>query len=140
MASNSSLIRTLFGVALITASFTSMAQDVVLTVSTTVGADKPQVSEHEVSAGTEVAIHTGALYRVMVKPTVKSATSVELAFRVLDAGSGEPVAAATIRAYEGKVATYTYGRCAASRQECVAQGLEAMDASTKLQLDVTPSL
>jgi hypothetical protein len=76
----------------------------------------------------------------MVKPTLKSATSVELSFKILDAASGASVAAPTIRAYDGKVATYTYGRCVASREECVARGIEALDASKKLQLDVTPSL
>jgi hypothetical protein len=123
-----------------TGSLGTFAQNVVLNVSTTFGADKPQASEHRVSVGSEVAIYSGATYRVMVKPIVKSATNVELSFKILDATSGAPVAAPTIHAQVGKVATYIYGPCAAARQWCVAQGIEAMEASKKLQLDVTPSL
>lgn len=140
MASKNSFSRALCAVALMAASLGTFAQDVVLNVSTTFGADKPQASEHRIPVGTEAAIYSGAMYRVMVKPVVKSETNVELSFKILDAASGAPVAAPTIHAQVGKVATYVYGRCAAARQWCVAQGIEAMEASNKLQLDVTPSL
>lgn len=134
------LSNTLVAVVLMTASFGVLAQEVVLNVSTTFGAEQPQASERRVSIGTEVAIYSGAMYRVMVKPTSRSDTNVELSLKILNSASGAPVAAKTIQAQVGKVATYVHGSCATARQWCIAQGIDPLEAPNTLKLDVTPSL
>jgi hypothetical protein len=107
-------------------SLSAVAQDVMLKINTTVGEGRPQASEHKIAAGTETAIHTDSMYRVMVKPTVVSATNVQLSFKVVDVASGETVSAPSILARVGQKAS-------------VAQGTEAPNPRN-LHIDVTPSL
>lgn len=147
MATKTSISRTLLVAGMLSFSCAAMAQDVVLKIGVKVGEDRPQVSEHRIAAGTEVAIHTGAVYRIMVKPMVTSATSVQLYFKVLDAASGATVSGPMITAQVGQKATYMYRSCPFDRQRCLAQGTDAphpedipMDVTKSLDIDVTPSL
>ena len=126
MATTRSTLGALLALGLISISFSAVAQDVVLKISTKVGEEKPMASEHKIAAGTEAAIHTGNVYRVLVKPTVVSASSIQLSFKVLDAASGETVSAPMIAANVGQKAS-------------IAQGTEAPHPKN-LHIDVTPSL
>ncbi len=87
--------KTISGVAvaagLLSFSVGAAAQDVLLKVSTTVGAGEPRAAEHKVTAGSEVAIYSDSLYRVLVKPTVVSDAGVQLSlesYRVHSVGLG----------------------------------------------------
>jgi hypothetical protein len=122
--------KTISGVAvaagLLSFSVGAAAQDVLLKVSTTVGAGEPRAAEHKVTAGSEVAIYSDSLYRVLVKPTVVSDAGVQLSLRVLDATSGELVGAPSMLAAVGQKATYS-------------QGSQPTDPKN-LRIDLTPSL
>lgn len=87
----------------------AFAQDVVLTVSTTIGDAKAQLKKHTVTAGKESPIYSGPLYRVLVTPTVATSEYVDLAFRVFNAASGELQAAPRVRAQIGKIASISSG-------------------------------
>lgn len=126
MARNTSVSMASLAIGVLAFSLSAVAQDVMLKINTTVGEGRPQASEHKIAAGTETAIHTGNVYRIMVDPTVVSATNVQLSFKVVDVASGETVSAPSIVARVGQKAS-------------VAQGTEAPHPKN-LHIDVTPSL
>jgi len=104
------------------------AQDVVLDVKTTVGTSSPVSGQHTVAAGSEVALHTGSIYRVVAVPTVLPSGQVQLAVKVFDATStsSAPVSSPTMIIAQGQEAT-------------MAQGTEPPNAKN-LKLQVTPRL
>lgn len=102
------------------------AQDVLLKISTTLGEAKPVASERKVTAGSEVEIHSGAMYRIMLKTAVVSPTRAQFTCTVFEAASGAIVSVSTAMSLMGQKARFFRGSAAPS--------------PGNLLVEVTPSL
>jgi hypothetical protein len=116
------ILSMVFAAALLSCSVSPRIEYVALKASIKVGEDEPQVSEQKVDVDVDTVIHSGDVYRIMVRPEVQSATNVKLYVTVMNAESSAFEHMNSFDAAVGQEITYAYDNCPGERQGCVEQG------------------